>query len=102
MTAMMLWCRVTVLGPDRNELGGFVLEGPGPPDLGVVETVARLALMAGRCGGAVVLGQVSPRLGELLALAGLSVEVEGEAESGKKALRVQGMEKEAQLGDLPA
>jgi hypothetical protein len=102
MTAATLWCRVTVVGPDRTELGGFVLEGPGPPDLGVVETVARLVLMAGRRGGAVVLAEVSPRLGELLALAGLSVEVEGEAEGGEKPLRVQRMQEEAHLGDLPA
>jgi hypothetical protein len=102
MTTVTLWCRVTVVGPDDTELGGFVLEGPGSPDLGAVETVARLVLMAGRRGGAVVLAEVSPRLRELLEMAGLGVEVEGEAESGEEPRRVQGMEEEAHLGDLPS
>ena len=50
------------MGPDGAALISYVLEGPGAPDMGAVDEVARLALMAGRLGGAVVLADVSPAL----------------------------------------
>ena len=102
MTAATRWCRVTLVGPGRTEIGRLVLEGPGLPDLGAVETVARLSLMAGRRGGAIVLADVSPHLRQLLEVAGLEVEVEGEAEGGKESFGVEGMQEETHLGDLPA
>jgi hypothetical protein len=101
MAAVTLWCRVAVVGPHGGVLGRRVLEGPGPPDLETVATVARLILTARRRGAAVVLAEVSPRLRELLEMAGLDVEMEGQTELGKQALGVQGMQEEAHLGDLP-
>jgi hypothetical protein len=53
------------------------LRGRGAPDLGALEDVARLALLAERLGGRIALAEVSPTMRELLELAGLSVEVEG-------------------------
>ena len=74
------WCVVTVL----DEAGGVCLRsavgGPGMPDLAVVDRVARLVLLAKRSGSRVILTDVVPELQELLHLAGLGVEVEGEAE----------------------
>jgi hypothetical protein len=90
-----------VVGPEGPALGGCVLEGPGPPDLETVETVARLALTARRRGAAVVLVAVSPPLRELLEMAGLDVEMEGQAEGGKETLGVKRLQEEAHLGDLP-
>jgi hypothetical protein len=89
MSDIQLWCRVVVTGPDGAELVGVRLSGTGEPGLGAVDDVARLALMAGRLGGTVVVAQASPVLRALLDLAGLPVEVEGEAELGEEARRVQ-------------
>jgi hypothetical protein len=77
MAAVELWCRVTVVGSDGAKLARCVLEGLGAPDLGAVDDVARLALLAGRLGGGIVLADVSPALRALLELAGLRVEVDG-------------------------
>lgn len=101
MAAVQLWCRVTIVGPDGSELAHYSLEGPGAPDLGVVDDVARLALLAGRLGGGVVLAEVSPTLRALFGLAGLHVEVEGQAELGKEPLGVQEGQEEHHSGDLP-
>ena len=89
-----LWCRVTVVGPDRAQLACGVLEGSGTPDLGAVDDVARLALLAGCLGGGIVLTEVSPVLRALLELAGLCVEMEGQAERGEEPLRVQEVQEE--------
>jgi hypothetical protein len=70
------WCRIRILGPGGLELGTSVLEGPGDPDLAAVDRIARLALLARRDGGTLVLAEVCPELAELLELAGLGVEVE--------------------------
>jgi hypothetical protein len=77
MAGFGVWCRVTVVGPDGLALAVCALGGSGAPDLGAVDDVARLTLVAKRCGGAVVLTEVSPALKSLLDLAGLGVEVEG-------------------------
>jgi hypothetical protein len=95
------WCRVTVLGPDGRVRVHHILEGPGTPDIGSVDEVARLALWAGRDGGSVVLSEVSPELDELLELSGLRVEMRWQAEGGKEALVVEQVEEEAHPGDLP-
>ena len=89
MNDVQLWCRVVVTGPDGAELVGVRLSGTGEPGLGAVDDVARLALMAGRLGGTVVVAEAAPVMRALLDLAGLPVEVEGEAELGEEALRVQ-------------
>jgi len=83
------WCRVLIVGPDHTSLGYHQLGGPGLPDLGTVDEVARLALLARRLGGRIILSDLSPALRSLLDLAGLRVEVEGEAESGEEPLRVE-------------
>jgi hypothetical protein len=99
MAARELWCRVTVLGPGGSEQVRCTLEGPRPPDLGVVDGVARLALLAARHGGAVVLSEVASDLRELLDLAGLGVEVQGEPEGGKEPFGAEEVEEERHLGD---
>ncbi len=101
MTVVQLWCRVTVVGPDGAELGSWVLKGRGEPELGAVDDVARLTLLARRLGGAVVLTDLSPPLRALLELSGLGVEVEGQSEIGKEPLRVQEGQEEGHPGDLP-
>jgi hypothetical protein len=75
MTSPQLWCRVTALRPDGSRSASFALEGSGQPDLTAVDEVARLLLHARRLGGTVVLEDVSPRISELLELAGLVVEI---------------------------
>jgi hypothetical protein len=56
------------------------LAGDGPPDLAVVEALARYQLMIRRAGGRMWLEELSPELAELLDLAGLREEVTGEAD----------------------
>jgi hypothetical protein len=80
MVPLQPWCRATIVGPDGSRLSRLTLAGPGPPDLGAVDDVARLALEARRRGARLVLDRVCPALGGLLALAGIRVEVEGQAE----------------------
>jgi len=89
-----------VVGPDGAELACCLLGGPGAPDLEAVDDVAHLALLAGRLGGGIVLAEVSPALRALLELAGLRVEVEGQAELGKEPLGVQEGQEERHPGDL--
>jgi hypothetical protein len=108
MAAVQLWCRVTVVGVDGAELARCVLEGPGAPDLSAVDDVARLALAAGRLGGAVVLTELSPELRALfelaglrLGVAGLRVEVEGQTEFGEEPVGVQEGQEERHPGDRP-
>jgi hypothetical protein len=100
MDGLQRWCRVTILGADGAVLAACVLEGPGDPDLGAVDDVARLALQVARLGGGVALAEVSPAMRELLELAGLGVEVEGQTEFGEEPLRVQEVQEEAHPGDL--
>ena len=102
MAAEQRWCRVTVLWSDGTVRVHHILEGPGPPHIGSVEEVARLALWAGRDGGSVVLSEISPGLDELLELSGLRVEMRWQAEGGEEALVVEHVEEEAHPGDPPA
>ena len=96
-----LWCRVTVVVANNTALICHELGGPGLPDLGAMDVVARLALLAGRLGGRIILSDLSPEMGALLELAGLPVELEGEAEGGEEALRVQRGEEEVHGDDRP-
>jgi hypothetical protein len=100
MDGVQRWCRVTVVGPDGTELAHVVLEGPGAPDLAAVDDVARLALAAGRLGGEITLLDLSPALGALLELAGLRVEMEGQAELEEEPVRVQEGQEPTHPGDL--
>jgi hypothetical protein len=101
MNGVQRWCQVTIVGPDGAELDRFVLDGPGAPDMATVDTVASLALWAGRLGGGIVLTEVSPALGTLLRLAGLDVEVKGQPEGGKEALGIEEGQEEGHSRDLP-
>jgi hypothetical protein len=56
------------------------LAGDGPPDLAVVEALARFQLMTRRAGRRMWLEDVSAPLAELLDLAGLRQEVAGQAD----------------------
>jgi hypothetical protein len=95
-----LWCRVQIVGADHTMLAYHQLGGPGLPDLGAVDDVAHLALQARRLGGRIVLSDVSPALRSLLDLAGLGVEVEGEAEGREEPLGVEEGQEELHPGDL--
>src|ERR1700686_2173930 len=98
MAAVGVWCRITVVGPGGVTVARSVLRGPGAPDLGAVDDVARLTLLAQRSGVAVVLTEVAPALSALLELAGLGVEVEGQAELREEALGVQEGQEEVHPG----
>lgn len=95
-----LWGRVQIVGADDTTLACHQLGGPGPPDLGAVDDVARLALLARRLGGHIVLSDVSPALRSLLELAGLRVEVEWEAERREEPLGIEEGQEELHPGDL--
>jgi hypothetical protein len=71
MPPVRLWCRVSVVGPGGGIVASWVLERSGHPDLGTVDDLARLALVARRLGGGVVLGDLCPCLRQLLELVGL-------------------------------
>jgi hypothetical protein len=79
---------MVVIGPDGTQRA-VLLTGEGPPDLAVVERLARCQLMARRTGGRMWLEEVSPALAELLDLAGLRREVGGQAEGREDALGIQ-------------
>jgi hypothetical protein len=83
------WCRATIVGPDGQPVIRVVVSGPGAPDLRVVDAVALFALFARRTGASMRLVETSATLAELLELAGLAVvaglglEMEGQAEAGE-------------------
>jgi hypothetical protein len=95
-----LWCRVLIVGPDGFGVVEHRFGGPGLPDLGVVDDIARLALRAGRIGGRIILSEVSPALSALLDLSGLGVEMERQTERGEKPVGVQEVQKKLHPGDL--
>jgi len=120
MAKAELWCRATIVGPGDLELAAFALEGPGDPDVGAVDDVARFVLLAKRLGGRLVLTDLSTKLRLLLDLAGLlaeaaglcvepaglcveevlSVEVERQTELGEEPLGIQEGEEERRGADL--
>jgi hypothetical protein len=61
-----------VVNQCQRVLAAEDVAGAGAPDLAAVDRVARLALWAKRMGGRLVISELSPRLRELLDLAGLS------------------------------
>jgi hypothetical protein len=102
MAVPQRWCRITVVGPDGTVLAGCLLEGTGPPDLGAVDDVARLALLAGRLGGGITLADVSPVMRALLELAGLRVEMDGQAKFCEEPRGIQHCEEEVHPRDSPS
>lgn len=83
MSASEPWCCVRITDGNGSLVGDCVLDGSGPPDLGVVEFIARLALEAKRRGGVIILSEVRTDLVRLLDLSGLPVEVEWQPERGE-------------------
>jgi ABC-type transporter Mla MlaB component len=57
-------------------MAGGVVSGAGGPDVGTLNLLARLGLMAKRTGGTLKLSDVCSELLELIELAGLPIEVE--------------------------
>lgn len=95
------WCRITVVDPEGNTVSEQVLTGTGDPNADVVDEIARAALTARRAGLRVKL-EPSEKARELLELAGLTVELEWEAERREEPFRIHEREEEAHRGDLPA
>jgi hypothetical protein len=89
MAGVELWCRVAVVDAHGTVLVGCAYEGVGTPSLQAVDGVARLALLAKRLGGGLVVSEASPAMCELLDLAGLPVEVGGQPELRKDRFGVQ-------------
>jgi len=89
MTSVQRWCRVVVLGPGGDEMATWTVSGPRNPDLVVVDGLCLLRLAALRAGATAVLRDVSPALADLLALAGLGDQPEGEPEHREDALGVE-------------
>jgi hypothetical protein len=98
------WCRGAIVAAGGLVVTRLAVLGPAP-DMSIVDRLARIAVGAKRGGRRLVLSELSPLLGELLALAGLPLEVEGETEGGEEPLRIEHGEEVAQrrdpaLGDL--
>jgi hypothetical protein len=88
MAEREIWCRVRLVNQGGTELGRYSFEGYGEPDLTAVDIIARLSLVAGRQEAALVLEEVSDAMSLLLHLAGLSVQVEGQAEGREEPDRI--------------
>jgi hypothetical protein len=72
------WARLVIADADGTHRV-VLLAGEGPPDLAVVEALARCQLMTRRAGGRMWLEELSPGLAELLDLVGLRQEMTGQA-----------------------
>jgi hypothetical protein len=70
MAGTVRWASVVMADADGTH-HVVPLAGDGPPDLAVVEALARCQLMARRAGGRMWLEDLSPGLAELLDLTGL-------------------------------
>lgn len=92
-------CRMRTEHVDGSVAGDRTLHGFGAPDLDTLDAVARLLLASRRAGECLVVVDAVPALWELLELAGLPVEVGGEAEAGEDLTGVEQVEEEAHLGD---
>jgi hypothetical protein len=93
------WCRIAIVR-DGQVLARTVLDGDGEPGLEAVEVVARLALAARRLGSRVVCDDAVPALRDLLALAGLDVEVQRQPEQREEPLGREPGEEEVHSRDL--
>jgi hypothetical protein len=75
MTAVRPWCLVVVVGHDGCELASFLLGGPGRPDLGTIDLLARWQLRARHGGCSISVREPCPELEALVDLAGISPEL---------------------------
>ncbi len=88
MAGTVHWARMVVADSDGTRRV-LLLTGHGPPDLAVVDALARFQLMTRRAGGRMWLEEVSPALAELLDLSGLRREMGGQPEGREETLGVQ-------------
>jgi hypothetical protein len=95
VAAVVAWGRIVFIGPAGVEWASCVVTGAGPPDLAVVDALARLQLEAMRRGASIRLLDMGQGLKELLDLVGLRREVGGEAEG----LEEVGVEESVVPGD---
>jgi hypothetical protein len=82
---------VRIVSPDGILLAERILDGPAAPDLGAVDQIARIALVARRIGGTVAIDIVSPELRALLELCGLATRLTTTDEmASKREARITG------------
>ena len=67
----MQWATVLISTPSGRTVAAWPLTGVGRPPLGVVDSLARARLAAGRLGLVLAVTEPSPELTELIELAGL-------------------------------
>jgi hypothetical protein len=99
------WCRIRTVDRDGTLCDAGTLGGTAPPDLEAVDRLARRLVTVRQLDQRPFLVDVDTRLTELLELVGLAdlvVEVQGEAEGGEEALRVDEVEEPAHGTDGPA
>jgi hypothetical protein len=77
VASLDVWCRIRVVNCCKRVLAAETLGGFGPPGLTAVDRVARLALIARRRRARIVISDISPRMRELLDLAGFDVRTWG-------------------------
>lgn len=83
MAAFVAWGRIVFCGPNDAEKTTAWIGGPGAPDLGAVDSLARSQLEARRLGGFIRLYDLCEELEELLDFVGLRREVGGKPEGGE-------------------
>lgn len=71
MSTTAQWCRVVITDCHGSAIASWTVGGAGNPDIGVVDSIARLHLEAKRRGHIVVLSQVCADLAALIRFAGL-------------------------------
>jgi hypothetical protein len=99
------WCRVRIVDRDGTSRDVGTFGGMAPPDLEAVDRLAQLLVAIRRHDERPFLSEVDTRLAELLELVGLAdlvVEVQGEAEGGEEALGGEEVEEPAHVTDGPA
>ena len=101
VAGLVRWCGVEVVDAEGSVLSAGPLEGPGDPDLEVIDQLSRIGLGAKRLGWRVRLVDVSPSLRVLLDLVGLTVEMKWQSELGEEPVRVERGQEEIHPGDLP-
>jgi hypothetical protein len=84
VAADQVWATIVVLDPGDTEITTWVFTGDGVPGLAALDALARIALAARREGCAVRVRDACRELTELVDLAGLGVEMFGQAECGKE------------------
>jgi hypothetical protein len=99
------WCRIRTVDRDGTFQDAGTFGGTTAPDLEAVDRLARRLVTLRHHDERPFLVAVDARLAELLELVGLAdlvVEVQGEAEGGEEPLRVEEGEEEAHVADGPA